>query len=169
MLKRSGFKDSLNLLRHIDVIEMKTMRESFHDELLSWPGPPQLLPALPKLRKYWNIAEHQIFRVNLGSGTVLVTDDQSRTAYVFEAAILDPQLIRVLLIDRNRSGNVLELRTNQGESGFMLANGRLGLPLKRGIHHRELPSGRGLAGPYSILPTVKVQIDGHVAAVVNAR
>ncbi len=67
---------------------MKTMRESFHDELLSWPGPPQFLPALPKLRKYWNIAEHQIFGVNLGSGTVLVADDQGADRLYFRSGHL---------------------------------------------------------------------------------
>src|ERR1700737_2024631 len=110
----SGFKDSLNLIRsstrHSDVVDVKTMRESFHHELLA--GPPQFFTTLSKLRNQRNIAEHQILGVNLRSRTVLVADDQRGTAYVFEAAILDPQLVRVIGIDGNRGGNVLELGTN---------------------------------------------------------
>src|ERR1700680_2839198 len=51
----------------------------------------------------------------------------------------------------------------------MLANGGLSLSFKCGIHHGELPSRRGLAGPYSVLPPMKVQIDGYVSAIVNSR
>src|ERR1700730_14661236 len=51
----------------------------------------------------------------------------------------------------------------------MLANGGLGLSFKCGINDRELPARRRLAGPYSVLPAVKVQIDGDVSAVVNSR
>src|ERR1700688_2991553 len=51
----------------------------------------------------------------------------------------------------------------------MLPNGGLGLSFKRGIDDGELPSRRGLAGPYSVLPTVKVQVDGDVSAIVNSR
>src|ERR1700724_1198142 len=101
MGKSSGFEDSLNLLRcdiwRNNVIEIKTMGESFHNELLA--GRPQFFPTLAKLREYRNIAEHQIFSINLGSRTVLVADDQSRTAYVFKSPVLDPQFIRVIGVD----------------------------------------------------------------------
>src|SRR6202040_63137 len=114
MVEWSGFKDSFNLIRRSirssDVIEMETMRESVHYELLA--GPQQFLATLSKLRKYRNIAEHQIFGVNFGSGTVFVADNQGRTGYVFEAAVFDPQLIRVVGVDRNGGGNVFELGTN---------------------------------------------------------
>src|ERR1700730_8110790 len=114
MVKWSGFKNSSNLIRnsiwHSDVIEMKTMRESFYDELLA--GPVQLLATLAKFGKYRSIAEHKILGINFGSGIVFVTDDQRGTAYVFEASVLDPQLVRVIGIDRNRSGNVLEAGAN---------------------------------------------------------
>src|ERR1700688_3695784 len=51
----------------------------------------------------------------------------------------------------------------------MLSNGGLRLSFKCGIDDGELPSGRGFASPYSILPAVKVQIDGDVTAIVNSR
>src|ERR1700719_629011 len=51
----------------------------------------------------------------------------------------------------------------------MLANGGLRLSFKCGIDNGELPSRRRLAGPYSVLPAMKVQIDGYVSAIVNSR
>jgi hypothetical protein len=89
---------------------MKAMRKDFHG--ISLARCFHFLSALAKRGKHSDFAANKIFGVDFGSPIVLIANHKRRPAYVFETPVFDPQLIRILWIDRNRSGNILELWTN---------------------------------------------------------
>src|SRR5260370_365506 len=71
-------------------------------------------------------------------------------------------------IDGNRRGNILELRTNQSQTGFMFADGRFALAFERSVDDRKLPTGGWFARPDAVLTSIEVDVLGHVAAIVNS-
>src|SRR6202040_3341212 len=95
--------------------------------------------------------------------------DYGGAANVLHAPIFQPELIRVGGIDGNGSGHILELRADQGQTGFVLSDRRFALPFERSVDDRELPSGGRFPGPDAVLAPVKMDVLRDVAAIVNAR
>ena len=88
---------------------------------------------------------------------------------MFEAAVLDPQLIGVSWVDVDGGQLVTEAVADQGEAGLMLADGGLALALKARVDQRELPGRGGLLGQDAVATAVEVQVLGLVADLCQRR
>ena len=127
-----------------------------------------MLSALAVSRKNRNVPADDVFHVDLGTGALLIANDYGGAGNVFHASIFHPEFVGVFRIDGNRSRDILELRTDQGQACFVLPDRRFALPFKGSVDHRKLPSRRGLAGPDAVLATIKMHVLSDVAAIVNS-
>ncbi len=68
---------------------------------------------------------------------------------------LTPKFIRPIRFNLDRRRDILEMRTDERESGFMLEDCRFTLTFKRAIHKRELPAGEGFDVQTACVPPKK--------------
>src|SRR5882762_7629404 len=148
-----------------NVLKMKPVGKGFDPVGLS--GADNLFSALSIRRKHGHFMADNVLHVNLGPRVVLITDDHGGPGNVLHAAVFHPKLLGVVRVDGNRRGNVLELRANQSQPGFVFTDRSLALTFEVGINHGELPSWRRFPGPDSVLAAKEMHVLRDVAAVVN--
>ena len=124
--------------------------------------------ALAQLGEDGYVATVNVLKIDFGHAAGIVADDNGGAGDVLEAAVFDPKLIGVVGIDRDRAGNVAELIVDQGEAGFVLADGGFPLAVKGGIDQRELPGWGRLACHDAELAAVEVEILGLVGDFMQA-
>jgi len=85
------------------------------------------------------VAAHHILKIYFRHAAGIVSDHDGRAGNVLETAVFNPKLIGVVGIDGNGSGHISKFIVNQGEAGFVFADGRFPLPVEGGVDQRELP------------------------------
>src|SRR5580658_1099492 len=162
-----GLIDILNRGSGTHLLKVKPVRKSLH--LVYFSRSRNLFSAFAVRSKNRDVSADDVFHVDFGARIVLIANDHSGATNVFQAPIFQPEFVGVLRIDGNCRGDILELRADQGQTGFVLSDRRFALAVKRGIDHGKLPSRGRLAGPDAVLAAVKMDVFGDVAAIVNAR
>ena len=124
--------------------------------------------ALAQLGEDGYVAAVNVLKIDFGHAAGIVADHDRGPGDVLEAAVFNPKLIGVVGIDRDGSGNVAELIVDQGEAGFVFADGGFPLAVEGGIDERELPRRGRLARHDAELAAVEVEILGLVGDFMHA-
>ena len=103
--------------------------EGFDEIDISCTG--KLFAALAEAGEDGDVAADDVFEIDLGAGVVLVADGDGRAGDVFEAGVLDPELVGVAGIDGDGGGDVFDVGADDGETGFVLFDGGLRSGLRR--------------------------------------
>ncbi len=99
----------------------------------------ELMAAFAQFGKQRNVAADDIVKIEFRDAAGIVSYHDRRAGNVLKTAVFDPKLIGVVGIDGNGSGHIAEFIVNQGEAGFVFANGRFPLPVEGGVDQRKLP------------------------------
>ena len=132
-------------------------------------GACDLPPAFAILREERNVAADNVFHIDFVVRVVLVADDDGGAGNVFHASVFDPKFVGIVRVNRNGGRDILELRTNEGEAGFVFADGGFALAFEGGVNNGELPAGGGLARPDGVLAAEEVDVLRDVAAIFDSR
>ena len=142
------------------------MGEDLHLVDAGWGG--DLLSALAEGGEDGHAPADHVFEIDLGPRVVFQADDDGWAGDIFHTAILHPELVGEARVDRDCGGDTAELRADEGEAGFLFADGRFTLALEGGIDHGVLPARRGAAGPDAVLASIEMKVLAHVAGFMNA-
>src|SRR3974377_2577178 len=104
---------------------MQTVRKGLHRVYFLMST--AFLPAFSKPRKDRDAAADDVLHVDFSAHAVLFADDDAGVADVFETRVFNPKLVEVPRIDRDSRWHILEVWTNECQTGFMFANGGFGL------------------------------------------
>ena len=98
---------------------------------------------------------------------MLQTDNDGGAGDVLKARVLNPELVGITRVEIDGRRHVAEAVTDEGEAGFVFADGGFTLALESGIDQGELPCGRGLFGEDGVAAAIEVQVLAFIADLVE--
>src|SRR5437764_11894411 len=110
--------------------------------------------ALAKPREDRHVRADGIVESDFRRRVLLVADDDYCPRDVFEAAVLDPQLVGIARIDFDGGGEIAERVADQGQARHVFADRGVALTLEDGIDERELPERRRVVRQDSVAAAI---------------
>ena len=149
------------------LLDKQAVVEFLHQVIAALAG--QRPATVAKAHERRHVAGAGVFHADLRVHIVLVADDERGAADILEAHILAPQPVAITAVDLHAHRRVADVDIDQREARLMLADRGVALAIEGRIEQRELPGGRGLLAQDAVAATVKAQVVGHVADLINAR
>src|SRR5258708_6607059 len=116
------------------------MREDFY--LIGVGGGDESLGAVAQRGQDRPTTAGGSFHVDFVSRIALDPEKKSRAGYLFEAGVLDPQLVSLFGLEHDGDRHAQKMRANERETGFALQDGGFELTFKEAVNHCELPARR---------------------------